>query len=238
MKRVITDEFKRYGNYIYHNNFTPLRLITRNTKKPKNIRWEERTEEQIQKSKKISLARSKATLKALLLCNLPYGNPKFLTLTYANPQHDEKRAKLDFNKFIKRLKYHTNPKLRYIAVPEEHNSATTRPDRLHSYHFHILVFDLNYLPAKVYSDVWKHGFIKVNRIDNSHMRVASYICKYVTKQDVLQKSSRRFLSSRNVYRPFVFKTYEEIPLLEYESSRRYNRFTGGTVRCDIYKIVN
>jgi len=234
--RVITDQFLNYGDYIYHVSYSPLRLIKKGEKKKKNVFLQERTEEQVSQSKKISLLRSKATLKKLILCNLPYGNPKFLTLTYSDPQFDEKRAKLDFNKFIKRLKYHTKIQLRYIAVLEEHNSDTTRLDRLHSYHFHILIFDLSFFPAKVYADIWKHGFIKINKVNNNHAQVASYISKYLSKQSPVRKFGRRFLTSRNVYRPTTVNILD-LPLLEFESSRSYNRFTGGVARCDIYKVV-
>lgn len=235
--KIITDQFTQYGNYIYHNSYSPLRVLSGEIRKKVILPKEERTEEEKNLSKKISLARSKSTLKKLVLCNLPYGQPKFLTLTYRNPQFNETEAKRDFKNFIKRLKYHTKVQLRYIAVPEEHNSSLTRPDRLHSYHFHILIFDLSYIPASVYSDVWSHGFIRINRIDLNYMRVATYISKYISKQSSLPVSSRRFLTSRNIYRPREVNIYD-LPLLEYESSRRYNRFTGGVVRCDIYKIVN
>jgi len=233
MAIIQSQQMVKYGNYYYHYTFSPPRIVSggglvRTTSTEKN----ERTEEQKNLSFKISAHRAKKTLTDLILCNLPYGSPKFLTLTYKNPCFDDKEAKKHFKQFIQRLKYHTKISLRYIAVPEEHNSYSTRPDRLHSYHFHILIFDMPYLSAKVYSDIWRHGFIKINRINDNHMRVGFYIAKYLTKSRHVPYS-RRFLASRNCFRSVTLQL-TEVPPLVYLHSRNYNRFTGGLARCDIY----
>jgi hypothetical protein len=232
---IITQNVVQYGNYYYHYHYHPLRIVSGGLPiHGKSHEKSDKTDDEKELSKKISSYRAKKTLKDLILCNLPYGEPKFLTLTYRTPQFNDKQAKLDFKNFIKRLKYHTKIYLRYIAVPEEHNSLDTRPDRLHSYHFHILVFDLSYLSARIYSDVWRHGFIKINRIDTDHIRVANYIAKYLTKSSTHIPYSRRFLASRNCVRSKEVE-FKDIPVLEFLHTRNYNRFTGGTVRCDIYK---
>jgi len=238
MKSYITDQFKQYGDFIYHLSYSPLKISGQSLRSvSKNTDKDEETKKTDQEQSKIlSQKRAKATLKALVMCNLPYGNPKFLTLTYRTPQFNEKQAKLDFKNFIKRLKWHTKVQLRYIAVPERHESVFTQNERRYSYHFHIIIFDMPYLSAKVYADIWKLGFIRINRIRGDGLAVGLYIAKYLSKQSSHNAHSRRFLASRNVFRPKVLQAIE-LPLLEYQHARRYNRFTGGTVRCDIYKKV-
>lgn len=232
----ITENIVRFGDYFYHYSYSPLRLFGRSFNNHVIVDKIEKNEEQLRKYQLLYAYSSKKTLRDLILCNLPYGQPKFLTLTYATPQHNETQAKLDFKNFIKRLRYHTKCQLRYIAVPETHNSIDTRPDRLYSYHFHILIFDLSYISAKVYADIWRHGFIKINRVHDDHIRMSYYLSKYLTKTGEHKKYQRRFLTSRNVFRP-VSISFVDLPLLEYQHTRRYTRFTGGNTRCDIYKLV-
>jgi len=179
--------------------------------------------------------KSKKTLKELLLCNLPTGQPKFLTLTYATPLHSETQAKLDFKNFVKRLRYHQKKYVRYIAVLEQHDSDKTETTRRHSYHIHAVVFDMSYLSHQVYADIWQHGFIKINRIKGDDLRMTNYICKYLTKASTHERYQRRFLSSRNCLRAKRVD-FEDLPLLEYINSRVYNRFLGGTCRVEIYKV--
>jgi len=238
-KLLINEKYVRYGEYIYHTQYSTPRVIDSlyTWSNNRNPNKKERTQEEIQQSIQASSQNSKRKLKALLLCNIPYGNTKFLTLTYRTPQFNETQAKLDFKNFIKRLRYHTKTKIRYIAVHEEHDSALTQTERAHSYHFHVLISDLDYISAKVYADIWKHGFIKINRVKGDTFKMSAYITKYLTKQTTHNKFQRRFLYSKNCYRPRHI-TVQEVPLLVYEYTRRYNNWTGGTARCDIYKIAS
>jgi len=179
--------------------------------------------------------RTKTKLNNLILSNLPYGAPKFLTLTYRNAEFNKEKAQNDFKNFIKRLKYTTNIQIRYIAVPEEHNSKSTKSDRVHSYHFHVLIFDLPYISAKVYSEVWRHGFIKINSVRGDEMRMASYLSKYLSKTEHV-KGSKRYLASRNLIKPQIVQ-FTDLPLVEFVKTISYNRFTGGVATREIYKII-
>ena len=222
------------GEYVYHYEYSPLYLVSNNLKILSS--YHERTPEELQDLQKIYIKKSKKTLKELILCNLPNGQAKFLTLTYASPEFNKKKANNDFKNFIKRLKYSTKINLRYIAVSEEHDSQATKSDRVHSYHFHVLIFDLPFLSAKVYSEVWTHGFIKINRVFGDNIRMANYVAKYLSKCPS-EKYHKRYLSSRNLVKPSTV-SLNSLPLLEFVSACRYNRFAGGVVHREVYKIYN
>jgi len=238
-KKIIYSKFTKYGEYIYHTSYSPLKLLGGLPLRGNNTNNDrsERTQEENEKLQEIYSKNSKRKLKALILCNLPYGNTKFLTLTYRTPQFNETKPKNDFKNFIKRLKYHTKIQIRYIAVHEKHESYSTQTERVNSYHFHVLISNLNYVSSQIYADIWQHGFIKINKVKGEPMRMANYVAKYLTKSNTHNKYQRRFLYSKNCFRPYDIPI-SEVPVLEFMHSRVYNRFTGGIARCDIYKIHN
>lgn len=232
-KKVISEKIMCMGLYYFYQKYSPLKVsYNGGVLKSDKVILSENSDFTL--SELVSLYRSRRTLRELILSNLSYGSPKFLTLTYRNAEFSSVKAKYDFNKFIKRLKYNVNPALRYIAVMEEHNSSSTSTDRLHSYHFHVLIFDVPFVSAKVYAEIWRYGFIKINAVKNDHLRIVSYLSKYLSKSAQHKKGERRFLSSRNIRRPYEVD-HQALPALEFVSARVYNRFTGGRVRLEIYK---
>jgi len=224
----------KYGDY-YHLTIPSLPVIMFEPISKYKGEKIEKTIEQQQQLNYLYASKSKKTLKDLLLCNLPEGQPKFLTLTYKTSQHNETQAKLDFKNFVKRLRYYQKKYFRYIAVLEQHDSKETETKRRYSYHIHAVVFDMTYLSANIYADIWKNGFIRINRIKGDDLRMTNYISKYLTKADTHKRYQRRFLSSKNCLKPQRVD-FQDLPLLEYIVTRQYNRFTGGTCRVEIYKI--
>lgn len=98
---------------------------------------------------------------------------KFLTLTFAENITDLDYARYEFDKFIKRVKtrYAT---FQYIVVVEFQKRG--------SVHFHLLC-NLPYIKVNKFASVWKHGFIKINKLDNVD-NVGAYITKYMTKDNI------------------------------------------------------
>lgn len=236
--KFITYSATNLGNYYYYHRYDPVKVkINRPNKYKIPQPRDEVSEEQQKQNQDIYYKRSKKLLKEIILSNIHYGSPRFLTLTYATPQFDKKQANLDFKNFIKRLKYTTKIQLRYVAVSEEHDSQSTSSNRVHSYHFHVLIFDLPFLSSKVYAEVWRHGFIRINRVWNDGMKMANYVSKYMSKSNLDAKGSKRYLASRNVLRP-VSVSISDIPLVALVRSVNYNSFTGGVIHREIYKIKN
>lgn len=98
---------------------------------------------------------------------------KFLTLTFAKNITDISYARYEFDKFIKRLKTRFKA-LQFINVIEFQKRGAI--------HFHLLC-NLPYINVNELSRIWKHGFIKLNRIDNID-NVGAYITKYMTKDNI------------------------------------------------------
>lgn len=236
MTTLLTEKMVNLGDYYRHYRYSPFKIIKTDVKK--NLRTAE-VSSRYEDMRDYYSNVSRRTLRDLVLCNLNYGNPRFITLTYAFPQFDNLTAKLDFKKFIMRLRYHLeelgyNRDFRYIAVPEQHDSSDTNDTRRYSYHFHVILFDLPYISTTFYSDNWKHGFIKINLIKGSPFKTAHYLTKYLSKQTTHERGQRRYLVSRNIQRPKLVQTYQ-LPILMYKKGVNYHTFTGSDIRIDYYE---
>lgn len=225
------------GDFYRLYTYDPFKLIKSDSihKKGRPVQISENYD----KNKELYAENARRSLRDLVLSNLDYGNPRFITLTYATPKFDIKLVKRDFKVFIQRLRYHlrelgNNFNFRYISVPEQHDSDSTNPDRRYSYHFHVILFDLPYINTTFYSSTWKHGFIKINLIKGSPFATAYYLTKYLTKTDSHIRGQRRYLVSKNINRPKEIPIIN-MPLLYHKKTAHYNSFTGSTVRIDYYE---
>lgn len=227
------------GDYYRHYRYLPFKMVKKED--IKKVRSHSVSPDyEILKFQYADIAKRK--LRDLVLSNLPYGKPRFMTLTYAIPEFSNMQAKHDLKLFIKRLRYHLeelgfNRDFRYIAVPEQHDSDSTNEERRYSYHFHVILFDLPYINTTFYSDNWKHGFIKINLIKGSAFRTAHYLTKYLTKTTTHKRGQRRYLVSRNVYRPQEV-TLLDLPLMLYKKGANYNLGTNKSVRVDYYQTYD
>ena len=98
---------------------------------------------------------------------------KFLTLTFAENLTDLYKARYEFDKFLKRLKTRFKG-FQFVAVVEFQKRGAV--------HFHLLC-NLPYVDVNELSKVWKHGFIRLNKIDNVD-NVGAYVTKYMTKESM------------------------------------------------------
>ncbi|EUJ42287.1 rolling circle replication-associated protein, partial [Listeria fleischmannii] len=91
------------------------------------------------------------------------GNELWITMTYRENMTDRVQARKDFDKFLKRFKYHcrktwgkTRGHLEYVKAVE--------PQERGAWHFHMLVkFPLMkkvYIDNDTYAKIWKHGITK------------------------------------------------------------------------------
>lgn len=233
----MTQKMVMLGDFYRHYRYAPFKLIK---SYPKKVRSSTPSDD-YEKNKAYYADVSRRTLRDLVLSNLHYGNPRFITLTYASPQFSNSSAKRDFKTFIQRLRYHLgelghNENFRYIAVPEQHDSTSTNEERRYSYHFHVVLFDLPYISTTFYSNNWKHGFIKINLIKGSPFGTAFYLTKYLSKQTTHERSQRRYLVSRNIHRPQEVQ-FNNLPILEFKKAVNYHTFTGSDIRIDYYQTL-
>lgn len=166
---------------------------------------EDRTEEQEEHCKKVSLSSTKNRIYNISRSNVWEW---FITLTFDR----EKTDSSDYDLVVRRLKIFLNnlqqrkcPDLKYLIVPEFH------ADKEH-YHFHGLLAGCDGLKFRysghdtkdglpIYNILnWSWGFTTATRVYDTQ-RVSSYITKYITKESgIYLKEKHRYYASRNVSR--------------------------------------
>lgn len=173
-----------------------------------------------------ALSRSSRRLRDYVYCNVDESvGGLFLTLTYRTPMFDSRLIKKHQNLFIKRLKYRLSSNFRYIIIPEKHISDKTRLDRYGSYHFHLLIFDINYIDNKLLTETWSFGFCYIKRLYGGSSRIAQYVAKYLTK-DMSIDSGRRFTVSRNCFKPQPVSDLSTLPPLVALHTSTYTTLSG------------
>jgi hypothetical protein len=154
--------------------------------------------------------RAKQNLRRLINANIgKYGETsKFLTLTFKENVQDLEYANEEFNKFIKRLNYKlTGSKksfLKYVCVVEFQGRGAV--------HYHVIFFNMPYVPVNEVAEVWGHGFVKLNKIDEVD-NVGAYVVKYMGKdfdpdddpgsggKKRRDKGKKRYFASRGLIKP-------------------------------------
>lgn len=160
-----------------------------------------------EKNLKDSLRRTKNTLRRLINANTgQWGKEreKFFTLTFKQNVVDHEAANVEFMKFIKRLNYHvTGGKkavLKYVCVVERQQRGAL--------HYHIILFNMPYVPHKELLELWGHGAVTINAIDHVD-NVGVYVMKYMEKEmnemqsekSAKVKGKKLYFASRGLHKP-------------------------------------
>lgn len=149
---------------------------------------------------------------------------KFMTLTFKENIEDVSYTNNEFSKFIKRLNYklYKSKKqlLKYIGVWEKQERGAI--------HYHVIFFSLPYIENSNLQKIWKHGFVKINKIDvDSIENRGRYVSKYFSKNiDVKNWKQKSFFTSQNLVKPKIrrFNSFEPIEITEnIIFSKEYNR---------------
>lgn len=152
--------------------------------------------------------RAKRDLRRLINSNIhKYGYPsKFLTLTFSDDVKDVELANYEFKKFIKRLNYEMGIKTLYSTVIEFQD----KNDR-GVVHYHTVLYNVPYIPQRRLSDIWKNGFVWINKIDQVD-NVGAYVTKYMSKDNDDERlvGKKCYFNSRGLLKPKEFKNDEEI----------------------------
>jgi hypothetical protein len=128
--------------------------------------------------------------------------PKMLTLTHADNLTDLGVANHNFEQFVKRLNRYLRqcgdigPKDRthYLAVGEQ--------QRRGSWHYHVALFNSNWLPNREYARIWGHGYTQVQAITD-FTGLERYVSKYFAKKfgDEKLKGSQSYHCSNGLLQP-------------------------------------
>ena len=112
-------------------------------------------------------------------------NELFVTLTYKENMTCTKRLYTDFDKFMKRLRYKYRDKstIDYISVVE--------PQERGAWHCHVLMRfnDVKniYISNDSLREIWGHGFVRVNRIDNVD-NIGAYVSAYLSDIELTEET--------------------------------------------------
>jgi hypothetical protein len=156
-------------------------------------------EEDREKNRQIVLSRAKREVRRLINSNVDvWGEkPKFFTLTFAENVTDIKWANNEFKKFRQRLSRHIwgcPNNLKYVAVIEFQKRGAV--------HYHVVAFNMPYVPHADLERIWGHGFVHIRSIDDCD-NVGAYVTKYMTKDcdDERLREQKCYFSSRGLAKP-------------------------------------
>lgn len=138
---------------------------------------------------------------------------KFITLAFKENIQEIDETNHEFNKFIKRLNYHVyqskKAQLKYLAIWEKQKRGAI--------HYHIILFDLPYIPHSELMEIWGHGLVWINQVDvDSVENRGRYVSKYFDKDLELKEHKKKaFFKSQNLVLPKItFQLTDELYDLE------------------------
>lgn len=168
------------------------------------------TLESIEENRAITLKRARKRVRNLINANVSIGEEtdKFITLTYADEMTDIKQGNKDIREFIRRLGWYVKKNqgyVKYVAVPEIQQKRLKKFG-VAVWHYHLITFNVPYVPAEKLKKIWGHGFVKINRtsgVDN----LGAYISKYMTKdgEEKRLRGNRSYFCSRGLNESFTVK---------------------------------
>lgn len=138
---------------------------------------------------KNSIRQTMKKLRYLINANFS-GNPNELwaTLTFRDTTlaRNPKSIYLEFNKFIKRLKYKYGNDIEYIVIIEPHSFESNELQAWHGFHLHLLLKNNKkslYIPYNDFEEIWGHGMCRIEHlkdIDN----IGAYLTAYLTNVEI------------------------------------------------------
>lgn len=169
--------------------------------------------------------------------------PIMVTLTFKEEVRDANEAKKLFAEFILRLNYQrmkcgSKEKVKYIAVPELHKE--NRPQVVH---FHVIFFNIGFIPKEELAELWNRGLVHVQRISDKDA-FRSLVPTYFAKEFETTSRARmkRYLTSRGLKKPAVVldeRTVDDIlaglTKAELEEEREINTDSFGVITYKRYR---
>lgn len=153
-----------------------------------------------------NLFRSRQNVRHIIWSNMGQYT-KFVTLTYADTELDQKRVRRDITTFVqsmRRLGYD----MKYLYVLEHQTKRGEKEGNEGCLHVHMVLFIDRYIPKSDLERCWKHGFVDINAIDDVR-DLGAYVCKYITKENSAEFGSRVFACSKGLNRPKIERFYTD-----------------------------
>lgn len=153
-----------------------------------------------------NLSRARQNVRRVIWCNLT-PHTKFLTLTCTDTCLDLKVFMRHMQTFFQAMK-RNGYELRYLYVLERQLERGEKEGNAGSWHAHIIVFNDEKIPLDVLKKCWKYGRSEIKILhglrvkDNEKIRdIGAYVCKYITKDSVLELGARSYRCSKGLKRP-------------------------------------
>lgn len=155
-----------------------------------------------------SLKQTFKRLRYLINTNFTGGmNELFITLTFSDESISKNISNiyLEFNKFMKRLKYKYGADLEYITVIEPHDIKDNDLKKWHGFHLHVLLKKLNAKLFIHYSDlvkIWGLGYVEVKRlndVDNIGAYLSAYLTNIQEDNDDIKTSEKKYVKGSRLW---------------------------------------
>ncbi len=206
------------GHIIKLYKYTDLQICQSGKSCENRKKREDRTEEEKQKDRKKNLWRARNSLIDTINANVdrPWGERlKFFTMSFKEDIFDLKEANKEFNKFIKRLEYHIKRKVHYTVIARFQDGK--RPGgkvggRDGVIHYHVLFYDLPYVPHDKLTAIWDRGFVWINAVDDVDNLGVYMVAGYMGNEidDERLNGQKHYWSSRGLSRAVVMYGREDL----------------------------
>lgn len=174
--------------------------------KKQNLLKVKNNEHEEGKKRADNLARSRQSVRRIIWCNVT-PHTKFLTLTCSDTCLELKAFQRKLQTFFQAMT-RKNYKLSYLYVLERQLERGKKEGNAGSWHAHIVVFNDEKIPLDVLNSCWKQGYTDIKILNGLRCRddekikdVGAYVCKYITKDTVLELGSHCFRCSKGLKRP-------------------------------------
>lgn len=178
--------------------------------------------------------KARNNLRRLITANFD-ANSKFITLTFADNITDVKKANKEFKKFIQRLRYKYGNEFKYAAVIQFQERGAV--------HYHMMS-DLPYIPHSQMQEIWRNGFVYLNKITHVD-NVGAYMIRYMGKEmtDTRLMGQKSYMTSKNLVRPVEFigdAADEVLKKLNLDDKKRVyaSSYTNEHLGLSLYKQFN
>jgi|GEM_PF-532123 hypothetical protein len=206
------------GHIIKLYKYTDLQVCQKGKSCENRKKREDRTEEEKQKDRKKNLWRARNSLIDTINANVdrPWGERlKFFTMSFKDDIFDLREANRQFNKFIKRLEYHIKRKVHYTVIARFQDGK--RPGgkaggRDGVIHYHVLFYDLPYVPHDKLTAIWDRGFVWINAVDDVDNLGVYMVAGYMGNEidDERLNGQKHYWSSRGLSKPVVMYGREDL----------------------------
>lgn len=153
-------------------------------------------------------------IRRLVECNYVPRKTKFMTLTYADARFSDTDAcGPSLKYFMKKLRDRMGKQVKYIAVPEVQEGRRERYGDV-VVHWHLIVFNMGYLPWRELMELWGHGRVDIRDLTDVR-QVGRYVAKYVGKAlaENGQRHKKAYWCSKGLSRPaesyLRFRDYDD-----------------------------